>query len=84
MQSTSKNGIKKDLLSILSQKNTREETEFLKNLISYMESRHTPIERPPMLGYKQSKYRIFSIRSRPRLEAAVFFDVGEIQAALYY
>ena len=51
----SKNGIKKDLLSILSQKNTKEETEFLKKLISFMECRNTPIERPPMLGYKQSK-----------------------------
>ena len=29
-------------------------------------------------------YRISYIRSRPRLEAEVFFDVGEIQAALYY
>ena len=32
----------------------------------------------------QIKYRISSIRSRPRLEAAVLFDVGEIQAARSY
>ena len=56
LQSTSKNGIKKDLLFILSQKNTKEESEFLKKLISFMECRNTPIERPPMLGYKQSKH----------------------------
>ena len=56
LQSTSKNGIKKDLLIILSQKNTKEESEFLKKLISFMECRNTPIERPPMLGYKQSKH----------------------------
>ena len=55
MASNSKNGIKKDLLSILSQKNTKEETDFLKKLISFMECRNTPIERPPMLGCKQSK-----------------------------
>ena len=60
LQSTSKNGIKKDLLSILSQKNTKEETEFLKNLITFMECRNTPIERPPMLGYKQSKLNSIS------------------------
>ena len=60
LQSTSKNGIKKDLLSILSQKNTKEETEFLKNLITFMECRNTPIERPPMLGYKQSKLNLTS------------------------
>ena len=46
---------KKDLLAILSQKNTREETEFLKKLITFMEKRNTPIERPPMMGFKQSE-----------------------------
>ena len=56
LQSISKNnGIKKDLLSMLSQKHTKDETEFLKKLISFMERRETPIERPPMLGYKQSE-----------------------------
>ena len=49
-----KNGIKKDLLSILSQKNTKEELDFLKKLTCFMEKRNTPIERPPMLGFKQS------------------------------
>ena len=47
-------GIKKDLLLMLSQKNTKEEQEFLKKLIKFMERRNTPIERPPMLGFKQS------------------------------
>ena len=51
-----RNGIKKDLLSILSQKNTKEELDFLKKLTSFMEKRNTPIERPPMLGFKQSEY----------------------------
>jgi hypothetical protein len=50
-----KNGIKKDLVSILSQKNTKEELDFLKKLTNFMEKRNTPIERPPMLGFKQSK-----------------------------
>ena len=50
-----RNGIKKDLLSILSQKNTKEELDFLKKLTSFMEKRNTPIERPPMLGFKQSE-----------------------------
>ena len=52
-----RNGIKKDLLSILSQKNTKEELDFLKKLTSFMEKRNTPIERPPMLGFKQSELR---------------------------
>ena len=53
----SKNGLRnKDLLNILSQKNTKEELAFLKKLISFMEKRNTPIERPPMLGFKQSEY----------------------------
>lgn len=47
--------MRKDLLAILSQKNTKEETDFLKKLVAFMERRNTPIERPPMLGYKQSK-----------------------------
>ena len=51
-----KNGMKKDLLSLLSQKNTKEELEFLRGLISFMERRKTPIERPPMLGFKQSEF----------------------------
>jgi len=50
---------RKDLLAILSQKNTKEETEFLKKLIKFMESRHTPIERPPMLGFKQIDLHLF-------------------------
>ena len=50
-----RNGIKKDLLSILSQKNTKEELDFLKKLTGFMEKRNTPIERPPMLGFKQSE-----------------------------
>merc|ERR1719195_2433677 len=50
---------RKDLLAILSQKNTKEETEFLKKLIKFMESRHTPIERPPMLGFKQIDLHMF-------------------------
>ena len=50
-----RNGIKKDLLSILSQKNTKEELDFLKRLTGFMEKRNTPIERPPMLGFKQSE-----------------------------
>ena len=53
----SKNGLRnKDLLNILSQKNTKEELTFLKKLIAFMEKRNTPIERPPMLGFKQSEY----------------------------
>ena len=51
----SRNGIKKDLLQLLSQKSTKEEHDFLKKLISFMDKRNTPIERPPMLGFKQSK-----------------------------
>ena len=47
---------KKDLLQLLSQKSTKEEHDFLRKLISFMERRNTPIERPPMLGFKQSKY----------------------------
>ncbi len=47
--------MRKDLLAILSQKNTKEEADFLKKLVNFMERRNTPIERPPMLGYKQSK-----------------------------
>ena len=55
-RSNVRNGIKaKDLLSILSQKNTKEELDFLKKLTSFMEKRNTPIERPPMLGFKQSE-----------------------------
>ena len=46
--------MRKDLLALLSQKNTKEETDFLKKLVNFMERRNTPIERPPMLGYKQS------------------------------
>lgn len=53
-----KNGVKKDLISLLSQKNTKEELDFLKKLTNFMESRNTPIERPPMLGFKQSKFSI--------------------------
>ena len=52
---SSRNGIKKDLLQLLSQKSTKEEYDFLRKLISFMEKRNTPIERPPMLGFKQSK-----------------------------
>ena len=59
-----RNGIKKDLLSILSQKNTKEELDFLKKLTSFMEKRNTPIERPPMLGFKQSELFEFI---RPKL-----------------
>ena len=44
------------MLAILSQKNTKEESDFLKKLVTFMEKSNTPIERPPMLGYKQSKY----------------------------
>ena len=40
---------------MLSQKSTKEEHDFLKKLISFMDKRNTPIERPPMLGFKQSK-----------------------------
>ena len=55
-RSNVRNGIKaKDLLSILSQKNTKEELDFLKKLTSFMEKRNTPIDRPPMLGFKQSE-----------------------------
>jgi hypothetical protein len=50
-----KNGVKKDFLSILSQKNNKEEFDFLQKLINFMEKRKTPIERPPMLGFKQSE-----------------------------
>ena len=53
-----KNGVKKDLISILSQKNTKEELDFLQKLISFMDKRKTPIERPPMLGFRQSKRRL--------------------------
>ena len=63
----SKNGLRiKDLLNILSQKNTKEELTFLKKLISFMEKRNTPIERPPMLGFKQSKLIINKERERER------------------
>ena len=51
--------MKKDLLGMLRQKSTKEELDFLKKLISFMERRNTPIERPPMLGFKQSKYSSF-------------------------
>ena len=50
--------MKKDLLAILRQKNTKEELEFLRKLITFMDKRNTPIERPPMLGFKQSKFNI--------------------------
>ena len=53
-QNSPRNGVRKDLLALLSQKNTKEETDFLKKLVNFMERRNTPIERPPMLGYKQS------------------------------
>ncbi|XP_040583779.1 AT-rich interactive domain-containing protein 5B [Lepeophtheirus salmonis] len=56
---SSKNGVKKDLVLILSQKNTKEELDFLKRLIRFMERRHTPIERPPMLGFKQIDLHLF-------------------------
>ena len=53
---SSRNGlVRKDLLSALCQKNTKEEMDFLKKLIRFMEKNNTPIERPPMLGFKQSK-----------------------------
>ena len=42
------------MVEMLSQKNTSQELEFLKKLISFMERKGTPIERPPMLGFKQS------------------------------
>jgi len=52
-------GSRKDLLAILSQKNTKEESEFLQKLIKFMEERNTPIERPPMLGFKQIDLHLF-------------------------
>lgn len=54
-----RSGSRKDLLAILSQKNTKEETEFLRKLIKFMEGRNTPIERPPMLGFKQIDLHMF-------------------------
>merc|ERR1712106_411653 len=58
-QVPARSGSRKDLLAILSQKNTKEETEFLRKLIKFMEGRNTPIERPPMLGFKQIDLHMF-------------------------
>ncbi|XP_059083538.1 AT-rich interactive domain-containing protein 5B-like [Tigriopus californicus] len=57
-----KNGVKKDLISILSQKNTKDELDFLQKLISFMDRRNTPIERPPMLGFKQIDLHLFFLK----------------------
>eukprot|EP00095_Tigriopus_kingsejongensis_P001650 maker-scaffold801_size95070-snap-gene-0.22 protein:Tk01650 transcript:maker-scaffold801_size95070-snap-gene-0.22-mRNA-1 annotation:"at-rich interactive domain-containing protein 5b" len=57
-----KNGVKKDLISILSQKNTKDELDFLQKLISFMDHRNTPIERPPMLGFKQIDLHLFYLK----------------------
>ena len=50
-----KNGVEKEVAAALALRNTKEETDFLKSLVTFMEKRNTPIDRQPMMGMKPSK-----------------------------